>query len=100
MKAYEGRCRVAKTDKLLEASQKRVERLMREQNLKTRVRRMCVTTTDSRHSLSVSENMLNRNFHAAYPREKWVSNITYLWTNTRLLYLTVILDLWDRKVVD
>ena len=78
---------------------KRVERLMREQRLSARKRRKGAKTTDSRHNLRVSENILNRNFHAAFPGEKWVSDITYLRTGGGWLYLTVVLDLWDRKVV-
>jgi transposase InsO family protein len=78
---------------------KRVERLMREQNLKARQRRKWVRTTDSGHNLAVSENILNRDFYALQPGEKWASDITYLRTDSGWLYLTVVLDLWDRKVI-
>jgi len=78
---------------------KRVERLMREQQLRARKRRKWVKTTDSRHNYCVSENILNRNFLASFPGEKWVSDITYLRTERGWLYLTVVLDLWDRKVI-
>ena len=78
---------------------KRVERLMRAAGLRARGRRRWVKTTDSRHRLLVAENILNRNFHSAYPGEKWVSDITYLRSKDGWLYLTVILDLYDRKVV-
>ncbi|MDR2798736.1 MAG: IS3 family transposase [Treponema sp.] len=78
---------------------KRVERLMREQGLKARRKKRGVNTTDSRHSLPAAENLLNREFRASGPGEKWVSDITYLKTNSGWLYLTVILDLWDRKVI-
>jgi len=81
------------------AGRKRIERLMREMGLKARQRRKRVKTTDSGHKLAVAENILNRDFHAAYPGEKWVSDITYLRTGSGWLYLTVILDLWDRKVI-
>ena len=49
---------------------KRVERLMREHRLRARVRRKWVKTTNSRHNLSVSENILNRDFRAFFPGEK------------------------------
>jgi transposase InsO family protein len=49
--------------------------------------------------LPVCENILNRDFHAAGPGEKWVSDITYLRTAQGWLYLTIVLDLFDRKVL-
>jgi transposase InsO family protein len=83
----------------LRVSRKRVERLMRKQKLWARRRRKYVKTTDSSHGLVVAENILNRDFQAAYPGEKWVSDITYLRTIFGWLYLTVVIDLWDRKVI-
>jgi transposase InsO family protein len=82
-----------------QVSRKRVERLMRKQGLKARQRRKRVKTTDSHHRLAVSGNILNRDFWAAYSGEKWVSDITYLRTDRGWLYLTIVLDLWDRKVI-
>ncbi|MDR1803330.1 MAG: IS3 family transposase [Treponema sp.] len=80
-------------------SRKRIERLMREMGLRARRRRKRVKTTDSDHKQAVAENILKRDFHAENPGEKWVSDITYLGTTSGWLYLTVILDLWDRKVI-
>ena len=80
-------------------SQKRVERLMRKHGIKAKCKRKWVKTTDSQHTLAVCENLLNRDFSAAYPCEKWVSDITYLPTSEGWLYLSVILDLWDRRVI-
>jgi transposase InsO family protein len=80
-------------------SRKRVERLMKEMGLRARQRRKRVRTTDSRHRLSVAGNILNRDFRAAYPGEKWVSDITYLRTTGGWVYLTAVIDLWDRKVI-
>jgi transposase InsO family protein len=56
-------------------------------------------TTDSRRKLAVTGNILNRDFRCAYAGEKWVSDITYLRTAGGWLYLTVVIDLWDRKVI-
>ena len=80
-------------------SRKRVERLMREKKIKAKQRRKWVKTTDSNHSEPVSENLLARDFQASLSGEKWVSDITYLATGNGWLYLTVILDLWDRKII-
>jgi transposase InsO family protein len=54
---------------------------------------------NSGHGFPVCENILNREFQAEGPGEKWVSDITYLWTTSGWLYLTIILDIWDRKII-
>ena len=84
----------------LRVSRKRVERLMRELGLKARKRKKHnIITTDSNHLYEVAENILNREFHTVYPGTKWVSDITYLRTNEGWLYLAMVLDLYDRKVI-
>ena len=82
-----------------QVGRKRVERLMRKQKLAARRRTKWVKTTDTNHILPVSANILARDFTARFPGEKWVSDITYLSTDSGWLYLTAVLDLWDRKVV-
>jgi len=56
-------------------------------------------TTDSKHSYRVVDNKLNRNFKVDRPGKVWVSDITYISTRQGWLYLTIILDLADRKVI-
>ena len=56
-------------------------------------------TTDSIHDQPVAENLLNREFTAEAPNRKWVTDITYIWTNEGWLYLAGVLDLFSRKVV-
>jgi len=80
-------------------SLKKVARLMRENGLNARCRRKYIPTTDSKHTLEVCENILNREFHAEKAGQKWVSDITYLRTAGGWVYLTVVLDLYDRKVL-
>lgn len=58
-----------------------------------------VQTTDSKHDYPIANNLLNREFSAEKPGQKWVSDITYIRTGEGWLYLTAILDLADRKVV-
>jgi transposase InsO family protein len=72
---------------------------MRENKLQARRRRKAVYTADSSHRLEVSGNILNREFHASFSGEKWVSDITYLRIDKDWLYLTAVLDLRDRKVI-
>ena len=83
----------------LRVSRKRVARLMRELKLVARKPRNWAKTTDSNHNLPVAANIMGRDFNAAFPGEKWVSDITYLYTSGGWLYLTVIIDLWDKKVI-
>lgn len=80
-------------------SRKRVARLMREAGLRSKTVKRFKVTTQSKHTLPVAENLLQRDFTALAPTKAWVSDITYLWTRQGWLYLCVILDLWDRKVV-
>jgi transposase InsO family protein len=80
-------------------SLKKVARLMRENGLNARRRRKFIPTTHSNHTLPVCENILNREFYAGQSGRKWVSDITYLRTANGWVYLTVVIDLFDRKVI-
>ena len=83
----------------INVSRKKVARLMREHGLNARRKRKYIPTTDSKHTLPVCENILNREFHAEEPGKKWVSDITYLRTLSGWIYFTVVIDLFDRKVI-
>ena len=63
----------------------------------TKKHRVC--TTDSNHALPIAENILNRDFTATKPGEKYVGDITYIKTNAGWLYLAVVIDLFSRMVV-
>lgn len=80
-------------------SRARVAEIMRREGLRSVIRKKYVVTTDSRHNYPVVENLLKRNFIVSGPGRVWVSDITYIRTSQGWLYLTVIIDLWDRKVV-
>lgn len=82
------------------ASRPRVARIMRSEGLRSiTCKKFRVTTTDTNHDLPVAENHLNRKFKAEIPGQKWVSDITYIPTGQRWMYLTVIMDLYDRKII-
>ncbi len=83
----------------LRVGRHRVRRLMREHRLRALWRRKFVHTTDSRHALPVSGNVLARRFNPSGPNQAWVSDITYIRTRSGWLYLAVVLDLYARKVV-
>ena len=77
----------------------RLRGLMRKYGLRPVWKRKFVHTTDSRHALPISPNVLNRQFNPARPNQAWVADITYIRTRSGWLYLAVVLDLFARKVV-
>jgi transposase InsO family protein len=53
---------------------------MRSHQITAKRKRKFVITTDSRHNLPVAENKLNQQFSAGKADEKWVTDITYMWS--------------------
>jgi putative transposase len=80
-------------------SENRVARIMRRAELRARIPKRFKVTTDSKHNYPVAPNLLDQEFFASKPGEVWVSDITYVRTKSGWLYLTVIIDLYDRKVI-
>ena len=80
-------------------SRPRIARLMKQNGIRAVHARRFVVTTDSKHSYPVVENKLDRNFYAEQAGQKWVSDITYVRTTAGWLYLTIVLDLFDRKII-
>ena len=78
---------------------KRVERLMRRDGLVARRKRRFRRTTDSKHSLPIAPNLLERDFAATAPNRVWVTDVTYIATDQGWAYLAAILDLFSRRVV-
>lgn len=80
---------------------KRVERLMKQMGIqsKTTKKGRRIKTTDSDHNLKTFENILDRDFSAQKPNQKWVSDITYIYTEEGWLYVAAIIDLYGRKVI-
>jgi len=76
-----------------------VRRIMRDIGLFSRIKRKFVVTTNSDHALAIAENILDRNFTADSPNQKWVADITYIPTKMGWLYLAVVMDLFSRKIV-
>lgn len=81
-------------------SRKRVARLMRVSALKARVRRQRPPTDSGiRPEHCIAPNVLDRQFEAAGPNQKWVADFTYIRTGEGWLYLAVVLDLFSRRAV-
>lgn len=77
-----------------------VARYMRDTGLFVRpARRFVPRTTDSEHGHPVAPNVLDRDFTATAPNQKWVSDLSYIWTGEGWLYLAVVLDLFSRRIV-
>lgn len=77
----------------------RVRKLMQLHGIQAKTKRKFKATTDSAHDLPVALNLIARDFSPAAPDRVWTTDITYLATNEGWLYLTVMLDLFSRKVV-
>ena len=77
----------------------RVARIMCQEGWRAKGVKKFKATTNSRHHLAVAPNLLQQNFEAVRRNEKYVSDITYIWTNEGWLYLAVVLDLYSRYVV-
>jgi putative transposase len=76
----------------------RIERLMRVQALRARPRRRGLPQDQGERS-AVANNVLDRQFQADGPNQKWVADFTYIWTAEGWLYVAVVLDLYSRRVV-
>ncbi|WP_109042000.1 IS3 family transposase [Azospira sp. I13] len=76
----------------------RIERLMRQQALKARPRRRGLPK-DRGERNGIAGNLLDRQFQAASPNQKWVADFTYIWTAEGWLYVAVVLDLFSRRAV-
>jgi putative transposase len=72
---------------------------MRETALKARQRRRFKRKTDSLHAFPIAPNLLNQDFNATGPNQKWGADISYVWTREGWLYLAVVIDLFARRVV-
>jgi len=79
-------------------SRKLVAKIMKENSLKSKVVKRYKATTNSNHNLPVAENILNREFKAEAPNQKWVSDITYVHTDEGWLYVAGILDLCGHEI--
>lgn len=82
-----------------EIGRERVRRLMKQMNLQVKRKRRYQVTTDSRHTLPVAKNVLNREFSPTAPNQAWATDITYVWSRQGWVYLAVVIDLYSRRVV-
>ena len=80
-------------------SHNRVAKRMKHLGLCAKGKKRFKATTDSNHKLPVAENILNRDFVATRSNQKWVGDISYIWTDEGYMYLAVIIDLYSRTII-
>ncbi len=83
----------------ISVSPKTVANSMGRQELCAKAAKKFKATTMSNHRLPVAKNLLEQDFTATKPNQKWVSDITYLSTDQGWVYLSVIIDLYSRLIV-
>jgi putative transposase len=83
----------------LAVGHRRVGRLMKQNAISVVRTRKHKATTDSNHRFNIASNLLDRDFTASGPNQKWAGDISYIWTREGWLYLAVIIDLYSRRVV-
>ena len=72
---------------------------LRRQGLRAKASRKFSPVSYRAHGLPVLENLLEQDFSASGPNQKWAGDITYLRTDEGWLYLAVVIDLWSRAVI-
>ena len=86
-------------DRGIHVGKERVRKTMKQNDIRARAKKKFKATTDSKHNLPVSSNLLNRNFSCEAPNLVWTGDITYIETLEGWLYLAVVIDLFSRQVV-
>jgi len=86
-------------DRDFQCSENRVARRMAKLGLKGIQAMKFKRTTDSRHTKLVVPDLIEQDFTAITTNQKWVSDLTYVWTDEGWLYLAVIMDLYSRAII-
>lgn len=72
---------------------------MKNNNIFSKIKKKFKVTTNSKHNLPISENILNREFTVTKPNTHWCGDISYFCTNEGWLYLATVIDLYSRAVI-
>ena len=83
----------------INTSAKRVARLMREEGLVSTPPKRFIRTTNSNHKFPKADNLLQRDFTATSTNQKWVGDLTYLWTAEGWMYLATLQDVFSKTIV-
>lgn len=93
------RMHVELLDRGYRLSRGRVERIMSFHGIQAKQSKRHRRTYIHREGQQPEPNVLNRQFHAHQPNQKWVSDITFIETNQGWLYLAIVLDLFSRAII-
>jgi putative transposase len=77
----------------------RIERLMKAQALRARPRQRRLPKDEGERLAVAAPNVLDREFHAERPNQRWIADFTYVWTAEGWLYVAAVIDLFSRRVV-
>lgn len=80
-------------------SRKRVARLMKKAGIEAKMKKRFKMTTKANPKAKVAPNLLEQNFTATSPNQRWVADFTYVATGEGWLYVAIVLDLFSRKIV-
>lgn len=80
-------------------SRRRVARLMRQVGLQAKMRKRYKLTTRANPKATAAPNLLQQDFTAKMPNQRWVTDITYVATAEGWLYVAAVLDLFSRRIV-
>lgn len=96
-----GAPRIAKVlhDEGYTCSENRIARRMRALGLQAIQAKKFKVTTDSNHSKPVAPDLIEQDFRATAPNQKWTTDISYVWTDEGWLYLAIVMDLYSRAIV-
>jgi transposase InsO family protein len=86
-------------DRGIHVGRYRIRALMKINGMRPVWKRRFIHTTDSRHTLPIADNVLDRQFVPTAANVSWVSDITYIHTRSGWLYLAAVMDLFSRKIV-
>ncbi len=87
------------TDQGFICGRSRAKTIMKLAGVEAKQKKKFKATTDSKHNMPVSPNLLQRDFNVLQHNLAWVGDITYIWTAEGWLYLAVVIDLYSRRVV-
>lgn len=83
----------------IECGKNRVSKLMKANNISSKITRKFKATTYSNHNYNVAPNLLKQNFNVDAPKTAYVGDITYISTDEGWLYLATVVDLFNREIV-
>ncbi len=93
------RMREALVSEGFKCSPTRVERRMKSNGIRAKTKRNFRVKTDSKHSLPISPNLVNRDFKPSASDSVWLTDITYIATDEGWLYLATVMDAFSRRIV-